>query len=134
MLDITQQIQSCIEQRGTWSNTKSVETAKRIARTIGGQVSWDEEAGECWARVLEGRKVVTIVAVDIPLMIILEEKSGCAIVPAEFVVVNVPSMDQRVMSCDADTFGHAFGMRRLGSPAINLNEFSADELWFVTVL
>jgi hypothetical protein len=48
-------------------------------------------------------------------------------------VIGVPGFDAVVLRCDRTVLRDAFGDRAWDNPALDVNAFSASDLWFCTV-
>jgi hypothetical protein len=105
---------------------------------LDGELDWDEDAGEDWARVLTGGKVAVLVSLIGPLAIVIGDATGwdraeAGEGPGGVVVLEVPGLDAVVLRCDPGVLRAAFGDRVVDNPALDADAFSAGDLWFATV-
>jgi hypothetical protein len=95
--------------------------------------SWNTTLPEPWPQIPrhDGRDVVSTA---LPVGFLLEEfRAGTdfAVLDAELILV--PDMSAGILTCTRDAVVGAFGGRALTSPALDIECFSAEDLWFVTV-
>lgn len=117
---------------GQWSRLMVGDAALALAETSGGDVDWDEDAGECWARVLVEGRLAGLISAAIPFAIVdirLENSNWSA---RGVVVIYVEDFDLPGMFCSGEVLASAFG----SSPRLDLlgiSSFSANDLWYSTV-
>jgi hypothetical protein len=134
MIDITPVLESFIVRRPGWRPEFSVQAAAAIARELVTHVAWDEGAGEDWARVLAGDQGGVMIFMAGPLVVASHDVAQRVRMAAgDLPAVTVPTLDAAVLSCQAEALRAAFGDRVWDHPALNVERFSADELWFCTV-
>ena len=154
MIDITATMESFIAGKAGWRRQRGAELARATARQLGGELDWDEDAGEDWARVLTGGKVAVLVSLTGPLAIVIGDRTGWSGPEASknsgigeaagvdevagagagaVVVIEVPELDATVLRCDPGVLRAAFGDRVVDNPALDADAFSAGDLWFCTV-
>jgi hypothetical protein len=134
MTDITDELQSFAARRLAWSSSLSLQLAGSIAGQLGGGRDWDADAGEDWARVLIGGRVVALVCLLGPLIII--DGRMAAHVNTDFYdgpKIEVESFSETLLECNPRVLGLALGESVLKSPAFNPASFSANDLWFSSV-
>lgn len=130
--DFTRELREASKRRASWSLERGRKLVQAISSSIAGaEVDWDEDSGEEWARILLGDRVVAMVRVRIPLAIVLNELSIPASMRREVVFISVGSLDATSMRADPESVASAFP-ERVVSPTLDLNEFSAFDLWFAT--
>jgi hypothetical protein len=118
--------------KGRWSRLAVGEAALALAEMSGGDVDWDEGAGECWARVIVDGRLAGLISAAIPFAIVdagLENRNWGA---GGVVIIYVEDFDLPGMSCPVETLASAFG----SSPRLDLldaGRFSANDLWYSTV-
>ena len=137
MIDVTAKMKSFIAAKAGWRPEQGKELAQVLARQFGDGLDWDEDAGEDWARVLEGEKVTVLVCMTGPMAIVIGDAASRVFVDTgdadALVVIYVPEFDAVVLHCDAIVLRDAFGDRVWDNPALDTDAFSASELWFCTV-
>jgi hypothetical protein len=134
MIDITADLRSFVERKQGWPRERTREIATAINAQIGGEIVWDDEAGECWARIIVEDKAVVMICACGPLLI---QKEGLAL-PAGLEKLAIPeitvtSFEERILRCDKEVITAAFKDSTFSDRVISTDQFSADELWFVTV-
>lgn len=134
MIDVTSQLAVAVINRVGWSPERALDSARTISSQVRGDLDWDQDAGEEWVRVLLGVRVVALVSIVIPFGFILKASNANADFSASSLeLVSVPDMDAPVLTCTPDALVAALGERTVSSPAVDVDGFSAEELWFATV-
>jgi hypothetical protein len=134
MIDVTADLRSFNERKQGWPRERTREIATAIHAQTGGEIAWDDEAGECWARIIVEDKTVVMICACGPLLIL---KEGLAL-PAGLEKLAIPeitvtSFKERILRCDKEVITAAFKGSAFNDRVISTDQFSADELWFVTV-
>jgi hypothetical protein len=100
-------------------------------------VEWDFDAGEAWARVLDGQGVVALISAEAPVMVLRgsEGDPSPALDPRPEILwvgaVDAPALRAELPALLAafpaleETWGE--------DPDLNPDCFAAEELWFATV-
>jgi hypothetical protein len=134
MIDITPELQAFIAQQQDWGNDQSAEVAAAVAGELSAQLDWDRDAGEDWARVLLSDNSGVMICMSGPLVITTADVAmKITAKTGDFPVITVPSLDAIELTCDAQILRAAFGDQAWNNPALKVQHFSADELWFTTV-
>jgi len=138
VIDVTANVASFSAGQAGWRRSQGAELAREAARGLGGELDWDEDAGEDWARVLTGGKVAALISLIGPLAVVIG--TGARWQPPEadadagaVVVIKVPGLDAAVLRCDPGVLRAAFGDRVVDNPALDADAFSVSDLWFATV-
>jgi hypothetical protein len=134
MIDITPALESFISRKQDWQRESSVRVADAIADELAAKLTWDEGSGEDWSRVLLAGQAGVMISMAGPLVVTsVDVALRVSAVACDVPVITVPSLDARVLVCDAHTLRAAFGDQVWNNPALNAERFSADELWFCTI-
>lgn len=97
------------------------------------QLDWDDAAGERWIRLLSSGSAVAMASTVLPLVFTLAPFSLRFQDRADhLLVIEVESLDARVLRCDAETLELAF-VGATASQALDPAAFSVQELWFASV-
>jgi predicted nucleic acid-binding protein len=116
----------------TWSSEAARDTATTLAHSSGGEVDWDEGAGEEWLRIIDGTRLIALVSTVLPLIFALRNKSESEGFSEDVVVVPVDDFDAVQLSCSLAILSEAFGAsERLR--VLDPKRFSANDLWYATV-
>ena len=134
MIDITAALRSFNRRKQGWPRERTREIATAIHTQTGGEIAWDDEAGECWARIIVEDKTVVMICACGPLLIL---KEGL-VLPAGLEKLAIPEitvtfLEERILRCDKEVIIAAFKDSTFNDRVISTDQFSADELWFVTV-
>jgi len=134
MTDITDIVHGLADAPARWSQERGAQVAQAFSRHLGLTVSWDEDAGEDWARVIDDRRVRVFVGIRWPVVMVLEPDLSRlqALIPDDVACLVVTDMDERELSASEDSLFAAFG-QRAHSAALTPGAFSATDLWFATV-
>lgn len=130
-MDIGDGLRAAIS-RGRWSRLAVGQAALALAEISGGDVDWDEDAGECWARVLVEGRLVGLISAVIPFAIVDAGLESSNWGTGGAVVINVEDFDLPDMFCSSEVLVSAFG----SSPRLyflDVGGFSANDLWYSTV-
>lgn len=134
MIDIAPVLESFISRKQDWQRESSVRVAAAIAGELATKLTWDEDAGEDWSRVLLAGQAGVMIFMAGPLIVTSADVAPqVTAVACDVPVITVPSLNARVLVCDAHTLRAAFGDQVWNNPALNAERFSADELWFCTI-
>jgi hypothetical protein len=134
VIDVGSSLRAVMEVGRDWSADRALEIARSIATDAGGDVDWDDEAGEEWVRVVRANRPIAVLLCARPLAFAVEEVADAlrrACVDLEVIVV--PAMDEPILTSDHDVLAALFGDRVLDSEAFAAESFSVEELWFATV-
>lgn len=134
MMDITATIEAFTVAKRDWRPERSVQLAGAIAGRLGSQLEWDDGAGEDWARVLAGGRVVVLVCMLGPLLIVTGDiAADVAGIAAKLLVISVPSIDDEILECQGESLRAAFGEQGWDETDFDMTCFSAGDLWYMTV-
>ncbi|WP_060886283.1 hypothetical protein [Streptomyces caniscabiei] len=133
MIDVSDALVRLGDPPFTWREEVAVEISDQLARSVGGVVDWDKEAGEEWLSVLVRGARVAMVSATLQLILAEERAVGDVQVLAQGgTVILVPSFNAPVMHCDITVLGQVFGEEEK-LRALKMETFSANDLWFATV-
>jgi hypothetical protein len=134
MIDITADLRSFNEMKQGWPRERTREITAIINSRVNGEITWDDEAGECWARILLQDRAVVMVCACGPLLV-LEESVDRLAEAEKFAIptITVPSFGERILRCDVEVIKTAFRDSKFNTRVMDTEQFSVDELWFVTV-
>jgi hypothetical protein len=108
--------------------------AEAIAAELKTRLSWDEDAGEDWARALVKDEAGVMICMAGPLVVASAHVGAqIAVITSDVPVITAPTFDALVLSCDVQTLQAAFPNEDWGNLPLNPERFSADELWFCTI-
>jgi hypothetical protein len=100
----------------------------------GARLDWDEGAGEEWARIADTHGIVALIHLHVPLALVAanhaDELDLAKHLPT-YSIATVANMDAPILSAHHDDLETLAG--RKVSSAIDPEEFSANDLWWVTV-
>lgn len=136
--DVTTALRRAAKARGTWTP----EDAGRAAEAVAGfepdrLVEWDYDAGEKWARVLDGQGVVALISAEAPVMV-LRGSEGDPSTPLDsrLGILWVDALDGPELRTDLPALLAAFpALEETWGEDSDLNPdcFTAEELWLATV-
>lgn len=135
VMDITAAIRAFSAGKADWRRERSVQLGGAIAARLDSPLDWDEGAGEGWARVLAGGRVVVLICMSGPLLIVTgDTAAGVADITAGLPVITVPSIDDEILQCRGDSLRAAFGEQGWDNETgFDMARFSAGDLWYMTV-
>lgn len=133
MMDVSRQIRAYASAKNGWLLSRSMELAQVIARYVKGRVDWDEGAGESWCQVVVDRKTFAFVSMAGPLILMLSAGQVSSSSFPDVEVITLPTLDRPVLTASRQVLEEAFGVEVLTAAAFDAKQFSAEELWFVTV-
>jgi len=134
VIDVTPQLQAFIGRRSAWPIESSIELASAIATRVRGTVDWDGGAAEGWARILVVDGSVGAVSMQGPLLLLTEAAAAeVTDLSTEFALIEVHELGALVLRCDREVLREAFGDRAACHPALKTDQFSAADLWFVSI-
>ena len=121
------------EVAGSWSAAAAVEAARGLG---GGRpdtlLDRDDGAGESWVRVLAGDAVIAYVCTALPLAMVDSHAADTTRLGSAVQSIVVGSLADPVLSGSQAGVENAFGHSERFS-MLDLDRFSADDLWYVTV-
>jgi hypothetical protein len=134
MMDITAAITAFTAGKPDWRPERGVWLGRAIAGRLDSELDWDEGAGEAWARVLDGGRVVVLICMLGPLLIVTgDTAAGLADITAGLPVITVPSIDDEILECRGESLRAAFGEQGWDAIGFDMACFSAGDLWYMTV-
>lgn len=138
MIDLTSRFQQAAQRATTWTKTSFVEILDLVISLLPNfRVVWDEGAGETWAYLFDGSRVVGIVRYDAPLAIFLTDYTDVLqqeLQETGIVVILVTSMEKSEYRLDPSIAKSKLFPRWLWrSETVNPECFSIMDLWWVTI-
>lgn len=132
MINIDADLQRAASGAASWSPKAARGVAERLVRTSSFKIDWDEGAGELWLRILDGRKVTSLVSVALPLAIVEGPANDLTDDMRDVIIISVDDLDEIELSCSPAVLGEVFGsLERF--KVIDPSGFSANDLWYATV-
>ena len=119
--------------RNGWSVSTSLAVAEALAVAVQGQVDWDRDAGEDWARVIRDRQEEALVHMRGPLALVRRSVSAPR-VPGfpEDSLIQVSDLAEPSLRADPAVLVAVFGPRA-DEGSLAKGEFTADDLYVSTV-
>ncbi|MEV4420723.1 hypothetical protein AB0L40_12215 [Patulibacter sp. NPDC049589] len=138
--DITEALARATTLAASWTVDSVHAATRRLAAASDSRltIDWDDDAGEDWARLLDGPTVVALISAQIPLLIVSDSLPKPALSTTdEFVVLTVGEMDTAALSANVEVLRSAFpqiwALSLADGGGLSPDRFSPDELWFLTV-
>jgi len=116
-------------RRDAWSPEIAWRVAEDLAARQGADLDWDPDAGEGWITVLVAGQAATMIAVDLPLMIVTD---GGSAAPNDIVRIVVPDFGSKILRCSPDVLEESFGYS-IGRDGIDFERLSASDLRWSTI-
>jgi hypothetical protein len=132
MMNLDDTLRNAASASKSWSSRDAHKVASGLAHDSGGEVDWDEDAGEDWLRVVDGANLVALVSVMLPLVFLRNDFNRPRTSIANVLTVPVDDFDTAEFKCSLGSLNEAFGLSdRLSS--LDLGGFSVNDLWYATV-
>ncbi|GIH05594.1 hypothetical protein Rhe02_36610 [Rhizocola hellebori] len=116
----------------SWTVSAALEVSRDLKRSTAATLDFDSGAGETWIRIIDQGRVIALISTVIPVAFVETNFSNTDVRNEFATTIGVPDMDSPCLCACRETLSDAFGeSSRLDS--IDLNGFSAHDLWFATV-
>jgi hypothetical protein len=133
MNDLTEALLNFESARSGWRVSTSLAVAEALAVAVQGEVDWDREAGEDWARVIRDRQEEALVHMRGPLALVRRSVSAPRVSGfPEHSLIHVPDLAEPSLRADPAVLVAVFGARA-DEGSLATRQFSADDLYVSTV-
>jgi hypothetical protein len=98
-------------------------------------ISWDEESGEEWAKIMHYDSVIAYINATIPIIMIKTGEVSKAIIPElekKYPIIPFTNPEQKEFSVNMSAFERAFPDNKWRNAICEPDNFSAQELYFMT--
>ncbi|TDO47155.1 hypothetical protein EV643_10946 [Kribbella sp. VKM Ac-2527] len=134
MIDLTQALTDLVLSGAveSWSEAQVADRLTDFTAALGGQIDWDDAAGEKWAQIEGHDAPLVYLSVHAPLLVLNEELVSDSFSPEGLTIVRVPSMHASVLTCDREVLRQFFGVEDFTSE-FDDSRFSFSDLYYQTV-